>query len=253
MPISSSVYVCPPGNVCFKQDTFVIGALLFVLSGFVYAYVMSIRHQEERRITIINKRPLPHSSRTPEQESDQASQRSMSEERLFNPVEEPRRTYPFTTDIYNNVQRQQRQIPINVSTRGDTRDFQPIGTLTNVNHNHSHGHGPPNNNNNHQNNNNHSNNNNNNHQNNNNENNNNSKILQLFGRAIYPGSYKWQYYTNSDNFQSVKVQLMHKGRQCLDDIGCEELSTGDIVRVPAYNMHFRVELYNLDKPMYIPL
>ena len=223
MPLS-----CPPGNVCFKQNTFIIGALLFVLCGFVYAYVM---------------RPLPplprHSSRTPKQESDQASQRSMSEERLFNPIEEPRRTYPFTTSIYNNVQRyqqQQQQQPINIAriniaTRGETRDFQPIGTLTNVNQNHNVNHD----------------------NNNNNNNNNNSKILQLFGRAISPGSYKWQYYTNSDNFQSVKVQLMHKGRQCLDDNGCEELYTGDIVRVPAYNMHFRVELYNMDKPTYIPL
>jgi hypothetical protein len=236
MPSSSVYDVCPPGNVCFKQNTFIIGVLLFVLSGFVYAYVMSLRLQPLQPSS-----QQPHSSRTPKQVSDQASQRSMSEERLFNPVEEPRRTYPFTTDIYNNVQRQQQKIPINVSTRGDMRDFQPIGTLTNVNNGHNNNH-----NNNH-------NNQNNNNPNNNNNNNNDSKILQLFGRAIYPGSYKWQYYTNSDNFQSVKVQLIHKGRQCLDDIGCEELNTGDIVRVPAYNMHFRVELYNIDKPMYIPL
>ena len=160
----------------------------------------------------------------------QRPQRAMSQRRLDDPVEEPRRTYPFTTTIYNNVQRYQNQNPINISTRGETRDFQPIGTLTNTtNHN----------------------------------NNNNTlspspspsspHILQLFGRAIYPGSYKWQYYTNSDNFQSVKVQLIHKGRQCLDDIGCEELNSGDIVRVPAYhNLLFRVELYGLDKPTYIP-
>lgn len=209
--------LCPPGNVCFKQDNFVLGIVLFVVAGAIYAYVQTNQQQQQQQ----QQRLLP----PPPPSLPPIQQRDVSHRRLGDPVEEPRRTYPFTTSVYNNVQRYQGQNPINISTRGETRDFQPIGTLTNTN---------------------------------NNNNNNNTAassphILQLFGRAIYPGSYKWQYYTNSDNFQSVKVQLVHKGRQCLDDIGCEELSTGDIVRVPAYhNLLFRVELYGLDKPTYIP-
>ena len=202
-------YSCPPGNVCFKQDNFVLGVVLFLLAGIIYAYVQS--NQQQQRV---------HSSYTPTQVVEQQPQRNMSHRRLSDPVEEPRRTYPFTTTVYQQQQQQQKN-PINISTRGETRDFQPIGTLTNTN--------------------------------NNNNNNSTAHILQLFGRAIYPGSNKWQYYTNSDNFQSVKVQLVYKGRQCLDDVGCEELNTGDIVRVPAYqNLLFRVELYGLDKPTYIP-
>lgn len=212
-------FSCPPGNVCFKQDNFVLSVVLFLLAGIIYAYVQSNQQQQTP------PPPPPPPSYTPTQVVEQQPQRDMSHRRLGDPVEEPRRTYPFTTTVYNNVQRyQQQKQPINISTRGETRDFQPIGTLTNTTNN-----------------------------NNNNNTTTSPHILQLFGRAIYPGSYKWQYYTNSDNFQSVKVQLVHKGRQCLDDIGCEELSTGDIVRVPAYqNLLFRVELYGLDKPTYIP-
>lgn len=217
-------FSCPPGNVCFKQDNFVLSVVLFLLAGIIYAYVQS--NQQQQAPPSPSPPPPPPPSYTPAQVVEQQPQRDLSHRRLGDPVEEPRRTYPFTTTVYNNVQRyQQQKQPINISTRGETRDFQPIGTLTNTNttnNNNNNGGTPP-------------------------------HILQLFGRAIYPGSYKWQYYTNSDNFQSVKVQLVHKGRQCLDDIGCEELSTGDVVRVPAYqNLLFRVELYGLDKPTYIP-
>jgi hypothetical protein len=131
-------------------------------------------------------------------------------------MEEPRRTYPFTKDIYDNVQEYQAKTATNIPTRGLSSDFQPIGILTNIDTKKT-----PN-------------------------------ILQLYGRAIYPASYRWQYYTNSDNFQSVKVQVVHKGRECMNDNGCEELYTGDVVRIPAYDMQFRVELYRLDKPAYIP-
>ena len=136
--------------------------------------------------------------------------------RLGDPTEEPRRTYPFTKDIYDNVQEYAAKTGVNIPTRGLATDFQPIGILTNTETTKS-----PN-------------------------------ILQLYGRAIWPGSYKWQYYTNSDNFQSVKVQVIHKGRECMNDLGCEEIYTGDIVKIPSYGMNFRAELYRLDSPAYIP-
>lgn len=201
-------YACPPGEVCFKfkQNTFALSALCIIIGGLFFISYSNRARQKVIKIKI----------QQPQQQPLQQPDRVISYRRLGDPVEEPRRSYPFTTDIYTRNHQQPAGATINYPTRGATLEFQPIGTLTNTK-----SPATPN-------------------------------ILQLFGRAIYPGSYKWQYYTNSDNFQSVKVQLVHKGRQCMDDTGCEELSTGDTVRVPAYNMFFRVELYNIDKPTYIP-
>jgi hypothetical protein len=236
---------CPPGNLCFRQERFALGTVAIILVLlFVYIknsngithdiQVQKVQAKSAKKIMSLEqnitelKNKLDMMNREDTKDLKNAKreivediarkekERDIYFRRLGDPTEEPRRTYPFTKDIYDNVQDYQAKLGVNIPTRGLATDFQPIGILTNVQTNKS-----PN-------------------------------ILQLFGRAIYPGSYKWQYYTNSDNFQSVKVQVIHKGRECLSDLGCEELYTGDIVRLPSYNMNFRVELYRLDRPAYIP-
>ena len=274
---------CPPGSVCFKQDRFLIGSiiaigiLLFlyiknsntltqnlelienkkylsqsvnelksILAGIDSVYTESKKDKKELKnyekkkeklIKDINKKEkiLSRINQTENimDEVDESQYNAVKKEvtkdivrkekereiyfrRLGDPTEEPRRTYPFTKDIYDNVQNYQSKTATNIPTRGVSTDFQPIGILTNTDMKST------------------------------------PTILQLYGRAIYPGSYKWQYYTNSDNFQSVKVQVIHKGRECMNDLGCEELYTGDSVRVPAYEKQFKVELYRLDRPAYIP-
>ena len=48
------------------------------------------------------------------------------------------------------------------------------------------------------------------------------------------------------------MAILYKGRECMSDIGCDELYTGDLVRIPSYDSQFRVEMYRLDSPAYIP-
>jgi TolA-binding protein len=236
---------CPAGNVCFRQDRFAISAAL-IISILLFIYIKNsdrisqhlalrkIQKKSTKQIITLEKniadlkKKLDMLNTEDGKEFKQAKkeitadivrkekEREIYFRRLGDPTEEPRRTYPFTKDIYDNVQEYAAKTGVNIPTRGLATDFQPIGILTNTDTKQS-----PN-------------------------------ILQLYGRAIWPGSYKWQYYTNSDNFQSVKVQIIHKGRECMNDLGCEELYTGDIVKIPAYNMHFRAELYRLDSPAYIP-
>jgi hypothetical protein len=271
---------CPPGNVCFKQDRFLIGSILAIgILLFLYIKnsntltqnleltenknylqqsvielksalgridqintegkkeVKQFKKEKKKLIKDINKKEkiLNKLNQTEQimDEVDESQYNAVKKEvtkdivrkekereiyfrRLGDPTEEPRRTYPFTKDIYDNVKDYQAKTATNIPTRGVSTDFQPIGILTNTDMKST------------------------------------PTILQLYGRAIYPGSYKWQYYTNSDNFQSVKVQVIHKGRECMNDLGCEELYTGDSVRVPAYEKLFKVELYRLDRPAYIP-
>ena len=83
-------------------------------------------------------------------------------------------------------------------------------------------------------------------------NNSETTILPLFGRPTFSGSNKWNYYTSSDKFQSVKLPLNINGRKCTDDLGCNELMNGDVVTIPSYNGQFKVEIYDFDRPKYIP-
>jgi hypothetical protein len=106
-------------------------------------------------------------------------------------------------------------LPINLPTRGANTNYQQIGTLTSLCG---------------------------------------TKIIPLFGKPMWRGSSKWNFYTFSDQFHAIKLPVKYKTRDCMDDtIGCDELYTDDIVHVPQYpDTEFRVNMYKLDRPTYIP-
>lgn len=135
-------------------------------------------------------------------------------ERIINPLLPPERSY---TNTYG--------IPINIPSRGPFQAYQQVGILSKdeiADPDRIPG------------------------------NNNDSNILPLFGRPTYAGSNRWNYYTTSDKFQSVKLPINIDNRKCTDDLGCDELRDKDMVTIPSYNGRFRVEIYDFDKPRYIP-
>ena len=135
-------------------------------------------------------------------------------ERIINPLLPPERSY---TNTYGT--------PINIPSRGPLQSFQQIGILYKeniVNPDQMPG------------------------------NNNDSNILPLFGRPTFPGSKRWNYYTSSDKFQNFKLPITRDGRKCSDDIGCDEIMNGEMLNIPSYNGSFKVEIYDFDKPRYIP-
>ena len=77
--------------------------------------------------------------------------------------------------------------------------------------------------------------------------NNETNILPLFGRPTHTNSNKWNYYTTSDKFHSLKIPLKFN-----DANGCTELYDNDIVKVDPYNGEFSVKIYGYDSPKYIP-
>ncbi len=223
---------CPEGNVCFRKESFGIW-ILVLLGVFVFLYYKMSRKMDKNSEL---KEKIQQLENHIQQLKDAASKETDKEtkkiikqdvhrfekqkdvyyKRLNDPLEVPNQTYEFTSDIYNRVQEYTPKRMVNIPTRGVPTDFQPLGILTNT------------------------------------DSKKNPNILQLFGRPLWIGSNKWQYYTSSDNYQSIKIQILNKRQECLRDQGCEELYTGDIVQVPAYGCEFRVELYRIDKPTYIP-
>ena len=137
-----------------------------------------------------------------------------SMERIINPLLPPERSYQNTYGV-----------PINIPSRGPNISYQQVGILYKENIEDTDK--MP-------------------------GNNNDSNILPLFGRPTYNGSNKWNYYTSSDKFQNFKLPIKIDGRKCDDDLGCNELRDNDMISIPSYNGRFKVEIYNYDKPRYIP-
>ena len=138
--------------------------------------------------------------------------------RLINPLLPPERSHPQTSPYTVDISPlgTNRGIPINISSRGPVMDYSQIGILTN----------------------------------NSGESN---TILPLYGKPLYSGSNKWLYYTTTDKSNMIKIPITYKNRNCSDDFGCDELYDNSELVIPAYNNKlFKVTIYQLDKPRYIP-
>ena len=78
------------------------------------------------------------------------------------------------------------------------------------------------------------------------------KILALMGRPLFVNRDKWQYYTMSDQNNSVKLPISRNGRSCTNEYGCDKLYSGDKVFVEGYNEGFRVTIYDNNVMNYLP-
>lgn len=80
----------------------------------------------------------------------------------------------------------------------------------------------------------------------------NSKILPLMGRPLFVNRNKYQYYTMSDQNNSIKLPVVKNGKSCTNEYGCDEIYNGDSVYVQGYNKAFKATLYDNDTIKYIP-
>ena len=78
------------------------------------------------------------------------------------------------------------------------------------------------------------------------------KILPLYGRRTAGGSDRWNYYTRTDTYNPVPIPINFQRRQCMDDVGCQEILSGDEVKVDVMNKSGRTSIYKIDGPKYIP-
>ena len=105
-------------------------------------------------------------------------------------------------------------VPINVSTRAKNTSYKQVGILTRINGKET--------------------------------------ILPLMGRELYANRDKWQYYTMSDQNNSVKLPVSSNGKSCTGEYGCDSLSNGDTVYLEGYNDAFKVTMYENNVMQYIP-
>jgi len=79
------------------------------------------------------------------------------------------------------------------------------------------------------------------------------KMLPLYGRRTMRGSSdRWNYYTRTDTFNPVPIPLRYKNRDCMDDIGCQEIFSGEQVTLDGTGESGQVRVFRYDGPKYIP-
>jgi hypothetical protein len=75
-------------------------------------------------------------------------------------------------------------------------------------------------------------------------------ILPLMGRRTMNGRDKYQYYTTAQN-GTTKLPITFKGRNGMNEYGCDELYNSEIVDVQGYNNKFKVTMYENGNNQYI--
>lgn len=77
-------------------------------------------------------------------------------------------------------------------------------------------------------------------------------ILPLYGRRTMRGGDRWNYYTRTDTFNPVPVPIRFQRRDCMDDVGCQEILSGEHVKVELLGKEGTAKMYRFDGPKYIP-
>lgn len=79
------------------------------------------------------------------------------------------------------------------------------------------------------------------------------KILPLYGRRTAGGGGdRWNYYTRTDTYNPVPIPVRFQKRDCMDDVGCQEILSGEEIKVEVMNKPGRTSMYKFDGPKYIP-
>ena len=77
-------------------------------------------------------------------------------------------------------------------------------------------------------------------------------VLPLMGRPVFTNRDKWQYYTIGNQFNSVKLPIIVKGRSGLNEYGVDRLYNGDTIYIEGLNDVSRATIYDNDTIKYLP-
>jgi hypothetical protein len=206
---------CPPGVICIENVTmFFLVIIIFVI---VYLIYISFIKRENKQKVVVNVEKRNDPSYIINQQPNYPYNNIPVNDVLMNPYVPPLRDERYF--IPEVVPIRPGTIPINVSTNLGAVDtnYRQMGILTPL-HNNSKK----------------------------------DKIIPLMGRPLLVNRDKWQYYTMSDQNNSVKLPIIHNGRSCTNEYGCDRLYNGDRVYVEGYNQAFKVTIYENDVIKYIP-
>ena len=225
--------ICPIGFFCFDKNTFllIIVAIIVIVVYFIHTNNIKFNRQkiklENRKNQYVSlKNDLNNANNKIENANNKINEIEDDNEKIkYNLNDQIYVTHKDQQRIFNPLYGPERSyphrinhlgVPINIPTRGYSEGYQQVGALIQEGTDDS------------------------------------KKILPLYGMPTYPGSRQWLYYTGSDNYSAVKLPIENHGKDCQGDYGCSEIYDGDNIKVTGYSSDFKVNLYKLDKPRYLP-
>jgi len=78
------------------------------------------------------------------------------------------------------------------------------------------------------------------------------QLLPLYGRRVASRSDRFNYYTRTDTNNPVPLPIHYKRRDCQDDVGCDELMSGEEIKIVPTGQTAQATLYRFDGPTYVP-
>ena len=210
---------CPPGVICIENITlFFVLITLFIVGYIVFS---NLKQKEKQKKKHYNNYNYNYGGsleivETPNYPYNNLPRPDMDV--LLNPYTPPLKDERYiNTDLVFTPPRPLR-VPINVSTNPGAVDtnYRQVGILTPL------------------------------------KDSNKNKILPLMGRPLFTNRQKWQYYTMSDQNNSVKLPIIIKGRSATNDYGVDEVFNNDKIYVEGYNEAFKVTTYDGDTIKYLP-
>ena len=210
---------CPPGVVCVEN--FSMGFIVVCIIIVVYLIYISMSNQN----IIVNNRPSEKIVIKDTQRENVGGgwfgglipswpYTNLPRDPLLNPYAPPLRDERYFIPSGNYIP--PGTVPINVSTNVGAVDtsYRQLGILTATNSK--------------------------------------GKILPLMGRPVFTNRDKWQYYTMSDQNNSVKLPVSRNGKSCTNEYGCDRLFNGDTIYIEGLNEAYKVTMYDNDTIKYLP-
>ena len=72
------------------------------------------------------------------------------------------------------------------------------------------------------------------------------ETLPLYGKEVRGRRDRYHYYTTTGGENLYPIPVSHDGRDCVDDIGCQELYGNETVTVTGKTDSFNVNMYRTD-------
>lgn len=72
------------------------------------------------------------------------------------------------------------------------------------------------------------------------------ETLPLYGKEVRGRRDRYHYYTTTGGENLYPIPVSHEGRDCIDDIGCQELYGNEAVSVTGKTGSFGVKMYRTD-------
>ena len=208
---------CPPGVFCIENVTMTfIFFTILILFFFIYF------NQNREKIIIKNE----NSEKTETKEKNFPSffgsflpnipYNNFQRDVLLNPYTPPLNDERYFVPQLNYVV--PGSIPINVSTNigAIETNYRQVGILTPLNCNNS------------------------------------NNILPLMGRILFNRRDLWNYYTISNQHNNIKLSILVKGKNALNDNGVDKLYSDDIIYIDGVNEKYKVKIYENDTIRYLP-